>query len=200
MGISFPSVGCWSVTETVAGHDLVFVVRLVPGPSASPSASFTVSGASPAFVAMVVRFVDAFNAADLEAAAALFADDANVSDCDFTTHTVVEMRGRDAIRAWLVGRFADHDRLVIGRIFNANPDSDQAAGVEFARRSSDMIARLGAPDGIAPETSAKVVLDGSGQKIAGFANGPGGADPGIVIRSCSVAVETTSPPASPWSP
>ena len=186
MGISFPSVGCWSVTETVAGHDLDFVVR-VSGPSPAPSASFAVSGASPAFVALVVRFVDAFNAADLETAAALFADDADVSDCDFMTHTVVEAQGRDAIRAWLVGRFADHDRLVIGRIFNANPDSDRAVGVEFALRSSDTIASLGAPDGITPDVSAKVVLDTSGQKLAAFANGPGGADLGVILRSCSIA-------------
>jgi len=29
MGISFASAGCWSVTETVGGHELVFVIRLV---------------------------------------------------------------------------------------------------------------------------------------------------------------------------
>jgi hypothetical protein len=29
VGADFPSPGCWSVTETVSGRDLVFVVRLV---------------------------------------------------------------------------------------------------------------------------------------------------------------------------
>ncbi len=37
VGISFPSTGCWSVTETVAGRDLVFVVRVVPNPSPGPT-------------------------------------------------------------------------------------------------------------------------------------------------------------------
>jgi SnoaL-like domain len=193
MGISFPSVGCWSVTETVASRDLDFVVRIVSGQSPAPTASFTVSGASPAFVALVVRFVDAFNAGDLERAAALFADDANVSDCDFTTHTIVEGQGRDAIRGWLAARFADHDRLVIGSIFNHNPDSDRAVGVEFTKRTSDTIARLGAPDGIAPDVDAKVVLDAAGARLAAFANGPGGADPGVVLRECSVTPASASP-------
>jgi hypothetical protein len=31
VGVDFPSTGCWSVTETVAGRDLVFVIRVVPG-------------------------------------------------------------------------------------------------------------------------------------------------------------------------
>jgi hypothetical protein len=170
----------------------------VPAPSAkavpsatAPDPSFTVSGAPPASVAVVVRFVDAFNAAKLDEAAALFSDDANVSDCDFTTHTVVEAQGRDAIRAWLAARFADHDQLVIGSVFNRNPDSDRAVGVEFAKRTSDTIARLGAPDGITPDVVAKVVLDASGERIGAFANGPGGAGPGVVLRECSVGPAAT---------
>ena len=29
VGVDFPSIGCWSITETVAGHDLTFVVDVV---------------------------------------------------------------------------------------------------------------------------------------------------------------------------
>jgi SnoaL-like domain/Neocarzinostatin family len=183
----------------VLGTLLVVGCAPVPAPSAAaifssvpPAPSFTVFGASPASVALVVRFVDAFNAADLESAFALFADDANVSDCDFAAHTVVQAQGRDAIRAWLAARFADHDRLVIGSIFNHNPDSDRAVGVEFARRSSDTIARLGAPDGITPQVEAKVVLDASGRRVGAFANGPGGADPVVVAQACSVIPALTT--------
>ena len=144
-------------------------------------------------VALVVRFVAAFNAARMDEAVALFAEDANVSDCDYASQTVVEARGPAAIRSWLERRIADHDRLVIGRIFNMNPDSDRAIGVEFALRSSDSIARLGAPSGLVPEVTAKIAIDASGERIEAFANGPGGADPGDVRRLCSVPGGTSSP-------
>jgi hypothetical protein len=35
-GVDFPSGGCWSVTESVAGHDLAFVVRVVQQASPNP--------------------------------------------------------------------------------------------------------------------------------------------------------------------
>ena len=91
----------------------------------------------------------------------------------------------------------DHDRLVIGRIINMNPDSDRAVGVEFALRSSDSIATLGAPNGLVPEVTAKIVVDASGEKIVAFANGPGGVDPGDVRQLCSVPGETSSSAPTP---
>jgi hypothetical protein len=149
-------------------------------------------------VALVVRFVAAFNAARIDEALAPFAEDANVSDCDYASQTVVEAKGRAAIRSWLERRMADHDRLVIGRIFNMNPDSDRAIGVEFALRSSDSIETLGAPDGLVPVVTAKIAIDAAGERIAAFANGPGGADPGDVRRLCSVPGGTSSPiPTAP---
>ncbi len=33
VGIVFPSPGCWSMTETVPGHDLVFVLRVLSAPT-----------------------------------------------------------------------------------------------------------------------------------------------------------------------
>lgn len=32
VGVDFPSIGCWSITETVAGHDLTFVIDVVSSP------------------------------------------------------------------------------------------------------------------------------------------------------------------------
>ena len=113
--------------------------------------TFTVTGPQAGTIALVVRFVTAFNDARFEDALALFAGDANVSDCDYASHAVVEAQGRAEIQSWLLGRMADHDRLVIGRIFNMNPDSDQAVGVDFALRSSDSIGTLGAPNGLVPK-------------------------------------------------
>ena len=168
-------------------------------PSTSSSVTFTVTGTQANKVALVVRFVIAFDAARLDDASALFADevDANISDCDYATHVIVTAQGLPAIRAWLVRRFADHDRLVIARIFNMNPDSDQAVGVDFASRSSDTIARLGAPNGLVPKLGAKVVFDASGQRIGVFANAPGGADPAVVLNVCSVSADTSPPVPAP---
>jgi hypothetical protein len=141
--------------------------------------------------------VTAFNDARLEDARALFAEDANVSDCDYGSQTVVEFQGRAEIRSWLVGRMDDHDRLVISRIFNMNPDSDQAVGVEFALRSSDSITTLGAPNGLVPEVTAKIVIDASRERIAAFAYGPGGADPADVRQLCSIPDDTSSSVPTP---
>jgi hypothetical protein len=156
-----------------------------------------VTGSQAGTVALVVRFVAAFNAARIEEALALFSEDANVSDCDYASRTVVEAKGRAAIRSWLERRMADHDRFVIGRIFNMNPDSDLGIGVEFALRSSDSIATLGAPNGLVPEVAAKIVIDASGERFAAFANGPGGAAPGDVRQLCSVPGNTSSPIPTP---
>ena len=171
-----------------------------PASSLLPPASgltFTVTGSQAATIALVGRFVTTFNAGRLEEALALFTEDAIVSDCDYGSQTVVEAQGRAEIQSWLVGRMADHDRLVIGRIFNMNPDSDRVVGVEFALRSSDSIATLGAPNGLVPEVTAKIVIDASGERIAAFANGPGGADPGDVRQLCSVPDDTSSSVPTP---
>jgi hypothetical protein len=166
-----------------------------PPPSSPSTDIFAVTDLEAERIASVVRFVAAFNAARLDDASAVFADGAALNDCDFATHEIVEARGRAAIRAWLVQRFADHDRLVIGRIFNMNPDpnSNQGVGVDFALRTSDTIARLGAPNGLAPQGEAKVVFDLSGQRITMFANAPGGAPPGVVLNMCSVPAPTNAP-------
>jgi len=168
----------------------------LPPPSSPSTDLFSVTGLEAERIASVVRFVTAFNSARLDDASAVFADDAALNDCDFATHEIVEARGRAAIRAWLIQRFADHDRLVIARIFNMNPDpnSNQSAGVDFALRTSDTIARLGAPNGFAPQGEAKVVFEPTGQRIITFANAPGGAARGVVLNTCSVP-DLTSPPA-----
>lgn len=176
-----------SGTPTIAAEPTATVE---PTPTAEPTVRsgvlFEVSGEQAAIVDLIIRFVTAFNAADLTAAEGLLKGDASVSDCDYASEGLVTASTPAAIRTWLRARFADHDHLVIGRIFNMNPDSDRAVGVDFANRTSEAIIRAGAPSGIVPQVSAKVVVDPTGMRIAAFANGPGGAAPADVRRLCSV--------------
>jgi hypothetical protein len=128
-------------------------------------------------VALVERFIDAFNRGDRAALLALLIDDPSVSDCDYTASANVEFRGRSQVSQWIAGRIADHDRLSVERIENGNPDPSSAAiGVTFARRTSDGLRALGFPTGIRPKSSAKIRFAGSGDglRIETFANGPGG--------------------------
>ena len=128
-------------------------------------------------VALVEQFIEAFNRGDRSAVLAPMIDDPIVSDCDYANVTVVEVRGRDQVSAWIDGRTADHDRFTVERIENGNTDASSAAiGVVFARRSSDSLRALGFADGVRPQSGAKVQFSGSGTglRITVFANGPGG--------------------------
>jgi len=105
-------------------------------------------------------------------------DDPVVSDCNYATATVVDLRGRDQVSAWIDGRIADHDRFTVERIENGNTDASSAAiGVVFARRTSDSLRALGFADGVRPQSETKIRFTGAGNnlRIEAFANGPGGA-------------------------
>ena len=128
-------------------------------------------------VALAERFIDAFNRGDRAALLALLIDDPSVSDCDYRAAADVEFRGRDQVSQWIAARIADHDHLTVERIENGNSDPSSAAiGVTFARRTSDSLRASGFPNGIRPQSSAKIRFTGSGDglRIDTFANGPGG--------------------------
>ena len=152
--------------------------------SSTPEASggsvgWAVSGAEAAQVALVVAFVDAFNAGDMDEIHALSDVGLGLSDCDYVEVRAVDLRGRE-LDNWLRARFADHDHLVIKRIFNFNPEPSSGAhvvGVEWLTRTSKTLTRLGFPNGIEPATSAKVVFNEADDRIRSFANGPVGGDP-----------------------
>ncbi len=77
------------------------------------------------------------------------------SDCDYTTQQLVDGRGRAKLTAWLSRNIAQHDRLDVADIFDANPDQPIGVlGVSFSRRSSDAIARAGYATGITPTLGA----------------------------------------------
>ena len=130
-------------------------------------------------VATLVAFLDAYNAGRVDAALALMAEDAGISDCDYRAIHVVSADGRDAMRQWLRDRAADHDQLVVDYIFNENPEPTSGShviGVVYARRTSDTLRALGFPNGIDPSTASKVVFTATDDRIRSFANGPFGGD------------------------
>lgn len=147
-------------------------------PQASPT--FHATGAVQiAEVSHLTRFIHAYNSGDLQVALAQFSRTKPVgfSDCDYATHQLVDGRGRAQLTAWLRDNLARHDRLILGGIFNDNPDQPLGVlGVSFSRRSSDAIAHAGHPNGITPSTGAKVKFDAGGL-ITEFNNGPYGGLP-----------------------
>lgn len=97
------------------------------------------------------------------------------SDCDYASGQFVDGDGYAQVTAWLRRNIAQHDHLAIGVVSNSNA-ADQPVGVlgvTFSRRSSDIIARAGHPDGIAPSAGAKVKF-ASNDLITEFNNGPYG--------------------------
>jgi hypothetical protein len=156
---------------------------VTPTPAAS-SEAFIVSGSEAAAIVTVTRFIEATNVGDARSAGDLLANDVLVTDCDFAKGTVVEFNGKAESMGWLAARVADHERLEIGTIFNENAQFEPVVGVNFAKRSNDALARLGARSGI-PFGTSKVVLTDDMRQIRTFALGPGGADPAVVLGVCS---------------
>lgn len=127
-------------------------------------------------VATAIAFVDAFNARDLNGALRVLAANAGVSDCDYAHVRAVEAQGKQAIGNWLRKRFADRDHLVVAAVLDENPDQPVGVtGIEYSRRTSATLARLGFPHGITPTTDTKVVFARTEPvRIVSFANGPVG--------------------------
>jgi limonene-1,2-epoxide hydrolase len=160
--------------------------------AASPPQVFSLSSQQAEEVSAAVRFVNAFNARDLEGALALVASNAVVSDCDYRRVQPVSFTGRRSISTWLRRRFADHDKLTASRFYNEN--SAQLVGtlaVDYTRRSSDTLRALGFRRGIVPLIASKLVFSTSAPRIVAFANGPVGGSP----EACRPSV--SPPPAQP---
>jgi hypothetical protein len=123
----------------------------------------------------LVRFIDAFNSGDVEAALGFLSDDVVGNDCDYRRHVLIEFRDKSEAGTWLRGRSADNDRLEILRIYNENPDSGsgwRVVGVTWSRRMSQS---LNAP--LVSGIGAKVVFTDDGRRIRVFAMGAAPCDP-----------------------
>jgi hypothetical protein len=144
-------------------------------PRPTSTLTFAVGADQARYVATVVRFVDAFNAEDVAAATALLTDDVVGGDCDFARHEFIPFSGKAEAAKWLRGRFADHERLRISEIVNANPDAttgSRVVAVSWLSRTSPFLAPP-----IGPHGAAKVVLSPDGAAIRVFANANPPCDP-----------------------
>lgn len=146
----------------------------VETPTAGPA--FNLNGAQAREVATVVKFLDAYNSGDVQSALALFADSPKVafSACRYRTGDTIDGHGIPAVKTWLSEAAAEHSRLVLASIENANPDQPIGVlGIHVSRETSDAISRRGYPMGISPALDTKIIFDQSG-KILSFASGPFG--------------------------
>jgi len=85
-------------------------------------------------------------------ARALLSANVAISDCDFEHARVQQFHGLVSATHWLRRRFADADRLVTSRIYNENSDSPVGAvAIEWSRRTSLTLRRLGFASGIVPK-------------------------------------------------
>jgi hypothetical protein len=126
-------------------------------------------------VEVVMRFVDDLNHARMKPALHAFADSTatGLSDCNFRTRRIVEVRFRSGIRRWLSARFADHDQLEVSRVSALVATQPLGnATVPYSRRSSRELRALGFPRGIRPILSTKVSFTPAGPvQIVTFGNG-----------------------------
>ncbi len=142
--------------------------------TAPPAATtFALNGEQAREVATVVQFVDAYNSGDVAGALALFADSPKVwfSACRYRTGETIDGTGKTAIKSWLAEAAAEHSRLVLGSIEDANPDRPiGGVGMQLTRQTSDTIRKLGYPGGIIPASGTEIIFDRGG-KILRFASG-----------------------------
>ena len=129
-------------------------------------------------VAVLIEFIQAYNAGRVSTALSFFGPPWIWSDCDYRRVAILEGQDRASLQRWLQQRAADHDRLDIGSI-TVGTEQEVALGVTFKRRMSDTLRALGRTQGITPTISAKVIFDGRAgmttrPSIIRFVNGPYG--------------------------
>jgi hypothetical protein len=135
-------------------------------PVQAPETTFSVSRVQAEEVASVVGFVRAYNRRDLAAAIGYFTTtrqqgqtSVTATDCNYRRQKTEIYLFRKGLIQWLKRRFADHDRLTIGRIYDENPAQlTGVVAVEYARRTSDTLRKLGFANGIVPQAGQKLPI------------------------------------------
>lgn len=124
---------------------------------------------------LILAFIEAYNAGQLDAALVLLDDRIDVSDCDYEAVKAISFQGKAAVAEWLRQRIADHDQLIVRQIEALG----EGGAIAYALRTSDTLRRLGFPDGIQPMAATKVIFaqNENPKRIAVFVNGPIGGDP-----------------------
>ncbi|HZQ09280.1 MAG TPA: hypothetical protein VFD70_22070 [Anaerolineae bacterium] len=170
LGLVLILAACSQVTVTGTSVPLAETLRSPFTPTApnTPVIAGDVEGAH-----LILAFIEAYNAGQVEAALALMDDQAQASDCDYeAVRAIWTGYGKDRVAEWLRQRSADHDQLIVRRI----EGSSDVFAVEYSLRTNNTLRRLGFIHGIQPKIATKVILTSSPKRIASFANGPMGGD------------------------
>jgi hypothetical protein len=132
----------------------------------STGPGFHVDVGQAAAVSVLLDFLNAYNAGDLDTALQDLGPDPSYSDCDYSSQQVVEAHGLAQVTEELKRRFNDHSQIVWSQIGTDNPGAD-ALSVTVTRVKSDTLTRLGFRDGVAPSLAALVTFTAD-HRIAGF--------------------------------
>lgn len=118
---------------------------------------------------LIIAFVAAFNAGDVDGALAVLSEDATVKDCDYAKAGAPSFESRDHIRDWLQARAADHDQLTLAAMPMQMGKSYAAlspvAEIKLDRRASDTLAGLGFKRGVRPQPPVYAAFDPATQRI-----------------------------------
>jgi hypothetical protein len=147
----------------------VLRITLVPLPTNIPD------------IIVILDFFNALNAGNFDDAVALLDDGIGISDCDFQALKNISFAGKLESAQWLRARIADHDRFFVNDVLGGGL-SPSVWGVEFDRRTSDTLRRLGFPNGIRNQISAKVILTSDLKQLDRLALGPGPLSDGSSCR------------------
>ena len=129
--------------------------------TSQPNNTFDLTAEQAQEVAVFIKFIQAYNAGQLQTALAFLAENAGVSDYDYQNIKVITFQGKSQVAGWLQQRISDHDQLEISQIHNENPDpssSRHVIDVTYARRTSMTLTKLGYGDGITPRLGSKVIF------------------------------------------
>lgn len=146
------------------------VLSQSPSAQRTPRADVFVLTASRAqMIRTLVALIDAYNHAVLEDVLPLVTDNVVWTDCDYASASAVSIRGKLDLSKFLKGRFADHDQIEIGTIWNLNDDpaTNAAIGLSISKRTSDTLTRLGFREGIVGAQAVKIPFV-SDNRIGGF--------------------------------
>jgi hypothetical protein len=147
----------------------VLRITLVPLPTNIPD------------VIVILDFFNALNAGNFDDAVARLDDGIGISDCDFQALKNISFAGKLESAQWLRARIADHERFFVNDVLGGGL-SPSVWGVEFDRRTSDTLRRLGFPNGIRNQISAKVILTSDLKQLDRLALGPGPLSDGSSCR------------------
>jgi hypothetical protein len=121
---------------------------------------FDLTGTQAGEVRAVVAFFDSYDRRELSGALYWLTADVVVGDCDYRHQAFIQFLGKPRAQYWLLDRFADHDSVVVRRLFDANADQPVGVVILDWTRTSDTLGALGRKSGVQGQ-GAKIAFDSS---------------------------------------